>query len=638
MNFKRFVLFLLLTVGTALHADAQNTAEAATKQNNALAKTKQEVEKQINSVKKVLADSVPKKKTINLPKSDSVKAKVSNDIKSISGKQKSEVKSISSQAKQDVKRIVNTPKLVSNDTVPLTDKSIAPKTEVKQATHQLKQMKASETSKLKSQSTEIKQELKEKVALVKQAANDTVPASKKLNLPDADQVGVTYQDGKIILPDNMKNAKDVSKLLPGLSDGKLDKANLPKDVLPTGLPSQKDLPNLGDKLPDVSNLSKENISEKVSQGAEGLMQNNKSYQSVRHQTDSIRNLVEKGKDIVEEIKGGVPDMNHIYSSKTLKKLYDSLGISKLDSVMALAATQKEVSKEELLQQINASFPSSSLDQKMTDLPNVSKPSDLESLKNDIPASDLPNTSELTSLKDKVADVNFPDASTLSSMKDKVPTSLSDMKLGMNDLKELAPLRGFQLPTDSIPILDSLQNLDLSREKIQLKQNEIEDRLESAVAKRKPAFWDKAYVDAIISFMDNKDVHSFQVSPSFGYRVTNDLSFGIGPNIIIKEKHNTWNVSMGFRTFAKYELFSQRGYLQIEDMVDPASINKEYISQTRHSVLTGAGVFLPITKTVAINFCVLYRVNNDAYSSGQQSPWVVRLGLSSKKSMKKEKLK
>jgi hypothetical protein len=628
MNFKRFVLFLLLTAGLALHAYAQNKAEAAAKQNNVLAKTMQEVENQINSIKKVLPDSVPKKKAINLPKSDSVNAKVSNEIKAISAKQKSEVKSISSQAIQDVKRIVNTPKLVSNDTVPLTDKSIAPKTEVKQATNQLMQMKASETSKLKSQSIEIKQELKEKVALVKQAANDTVPASKRLNLPDADQVGVTYQDGKIVLPDKMKNAKDVSKLLPGLSDTKLDKTNLPKDVLPANLPSEKDIPN----------LSKEHISEKVSHGSEELVRNNKSYQSIRNQTDSIRKLVEKGKNLVEEIKGGVPDMNHIYSSKTLKKLYDSLGISRLDSVMALATTQKEVSKEELLQQINASFPSSSLDPKMADLPEISNPSDLESLKNNIPASDLPNTSELTSLKDKVADVNLPDASTLSSMKDKVPMNLSDMKLSMNDLKELAPLRGFQLPTDSIPILDSLQNLDLSREKIHLKQNEIEDRLESAVAKRKPAFWNKAYVDAIISFINSKDVHSFQVSPSVGYRVTNDLSFGIGPNIIIREKHNIWNISMGFRTFAKYELFSQRGYFQIEDMVDPASINKEYISQTRHSILTGAGVFIPISKTVAINFCVLYRVNNDDYSSGQHSPWVVRLGLSSKKSMKKEKLK
>src|SRR5579871_209587 len=45
----------------------------------------------------------------------------------------------------------------------------------------------------------------------------------------------------------------------------------------------------------------------------------------------------------------------IYSNKKLKAIYDSMGIKKMDSALAQAATKKEVTPEELIRKLNLSF-------------------------------------------------------------------------------------------------------------------------------------------------------------------------------------------------------------------------------------------------------------------------------------------
>jgi hypothetical protein len=141
---------------------------------------------------------------------------------------------------------------------------------------------------------------------------------------------------------------------------------------------------------------------------------------------------------------------------------------------------------------------------------------------------------------------------------------------------------------------------------------------------------------VISFSDTKDFQSIQVSPGLGYRVKENFSIGLGPTLLLSRQNEKWNVSLGYRAFAKYEIFHQRAYLQTEYLQDPGQVNSEYFRQSKHSILAGAGYLLPLSKKLAINICLLYRVNNTAYSQGVQSPWVFRLGLSTIKPDAKQK--
>lgn len=76
---------------------------------------------------------------------------------------------------------------------------------------------------------------------------------------------------------------------------------------------------------------------------------------------------------------------------------------------------------------------------------------------------------------------------------------------------------------------------------------------------------------------------------------------------------------------------QRAYFQVEDVVDPVAANLEFINNTRHSILAGGGYLLAVSRVLAVNFCLLYRVNQMEYSGGKMSPWVIRIGLSSRNS-------
>jgi hypothetical protein len=261
--------------------------------------------------------------------------------------------------------------------------------------------------------------------------------------------------------------------------------------------------------------------------------------------------------------------------------------------------KKEISKEDLLSALNAPMPVAPVSGP------VEKPGDLKGL--------MPK------------DEKLPDVPEIPKVPD-----LGSVKLPDSALRDLMPARGFRFPADSMGIIDSLRKINLARENLMLKEDKVDDQLKSVMVKNKPRFWDKAYFEGVVSFIQNKDVNSFQLSPAMGYRVTEDLSFGLGPNVLLHKEEKKWNFDVGYRAFAKYEIFSQMAYLQVEDMVDPVRVNTEYARNTQHSILAGAGYLQPIFGSVALNLCVLYRVNNGAYSDGQMSPWVVRLGLSTRK--------
>jgi hypothetical protein len=432
-----------------------------------------------------------------------------------------------------------------------------------------------------------KQQARETLSKAKMALPDSVPSVKRVakeSVPKVDSVTFRYENGKMIMPEQLPSAKDPEQLK--------KKAEERLRELSSDKPGGK-IPDYKDALPGSD--AKQKIETK-------LREEEANATRLKRKSDSVQQVVKKGEDLVNQIKDGkIPNASRIYSSKTLKKLYDSLGFTKLDSALALASTKQEVSKEDLLQALHLSFPSGN-EKSLTDPNQLAKAPELADAQKEFAKPDL-----------------------------------SRLKLPTSSLQELPPIRGFQLPTDSIPFLDSLRKVSLAREKLKYKQEKLTQDINGIMMKKKPKFWDNAYFEGIFSFLKQKDFNTFQFSPTLGYRIAGNFSMGVGPTILVQQQQK-WKIMAGYRAFAKYEIWSQRAYLQLEDMVDPQVANREYASQTRHSILAGGGCLLPISRVLAINLSALYRVNNASYSNGEISPWVIRLGISSRSRNNKKQLK
>jgi hypothetical protein len=314
----------------------------------------------------------------------------------------------------------------------------------------------------------------------------------------------------------------------------------------------------------------------------------------------IDSLLIKSKKITEGIGDSNkewPEAVTVYSAENLKKQYDSLGLNRLDSLRALAASKREVSPQELLQVLNQSFKSEGSQPELSQL-------------------------KAEAIKEGQEGMELPD--------------LSSLKLPSKDNLEFPPMRGFQLPKDSLGILDSLRKIDLARGRLGIKERELREDINSVSLRNKPGFWNRSYFETLIAYHRAEEFNLFQFSPALGYHLYENLSVGVGPTVTIRVSEKRIQTLVDYRVFAKYELFSQRAYLQAEDLVAPRVMGNEYFKNSRHSVLTGGGVLLPVSGKLALNVCVLYRVNNRSAISENSSPWVIRLGMSTIKSNKTSK--
>jgi hypothetical protein len=432
----------------------------------------------------------------------------------------------------------------------------------------------------------IRSDVKDIVAEKKNVVTDSVPGLNKASLkrvvtPSSDSVGVSYQDGKWNTGNPFEGNGSKDKSLEGVVKDKRSKITDTETTQKKAL----DLVKRTNPSNGISENAADSVRNKLSAGNKKL-----PLTDLQKRNDSIQQLL-KQRDVSVLLKP-----QKIYSEKALRKMYDSLGLSKMDTLLALAASKREVSKEEMLDAINFTMPEA--------------PSDQFSEK-----GSLSEAKKLTEAYQK------PD--------------LSSMKLPSEALQELPPIRGYQIPSDSIPFLDSLRNLNLKRSDLKLKQKEVSSELEEAVAKEKSKFWDRAYIDGVLSYLKDGDVNLFQLSPSLGYHFTSRLSLGLGPSILAKSERKKWSVAVGYRALLRMDVLPKCLYAQLEDSVEPRSIQSENIRGAKHSILTGAGLLLPVSRVTAINVLLMYRVNNDNYAGGSVSPWVFRLGISNFKSAEKK---
>jgi hypothetical protein len=374
----------------------------------------------------------------------------------------------------------------------------------------------------------------------------------------------------------------------------------------------------------------------------------------------------------------------IYSDKKVKTLFDSLGIGKVDSVLALASLRKDMSPEDMTGKINEAFNSKlNADEQLNSLTEL-KTGKLP----DQALSGLPPLSGMQIQPDRMKDPQYlldlakkgldslnikPDINThsadtwrnriseiqdsLRAGRDKIDNLMLESRSDTSKKKALDSLNlvraRYNKVLDSVALArekaellwtkyekqkDAIErrassSTDASsviadytqrgREKIKVNQKKMGDDWEEAVLQKKPKFLSPFYFEGMASTYKNVNGNQeVQLAPGFGYEIKWGLSVGASPNLLLRSVDNSFKWSVGYRVFAKYRVLHDKVYFQAEDFVDPRA------QWQKHNFLAGVGGLLPVSKKFCLNAALLYRVNNSEKENNFPSNWVFRIGLSS----------
>jgi regulator of replication initiation timing len=371
----------------------------------------------------------------------------------------------------------------------------------------------------------------------------------------------------------------------------------------------------------------------------------------------------------------------IYSQRKIKSIFDSLGLTKMDTLLALASLKPEVGEEDMIKMINESVAPGG-----KQLSDVNKLAALSNSKlSPESLSELAPLSGMQLEPDKLKDPRY--------LLRKISSGMDSLHLGkseeavnrwhasynnkrdsllrsrdqVNDLLSVGKEVNFSgrqldslnaLRSDFNKTLDSLEQVKTKAESLanqykkyraeaermkkdpknaipeyvesqsknfKAKEKETTDEIKEVVVSHKQGILSPVYFEGLLStFRDVQGKQEFHLAPGFGYEIAGGFSLGASPNILIRPEENQWKILAGYRGFAKYRVFKQRGYLQVEDAVNPSVLTDEM----KHSILAGGGGLIPLSEKIAINAALLYRVYGDDPTGNN---WVFRIGLSSKSS-------
>ena len=134
-----------------------------------------------------------------------------------------------------------------------------------------------------------------------------------------------------------------------------------------------------------------------------------------------------------------------------------------------------------------------------------------------------------------------------------------------------------------------------------------------------------------------DVTNIQIAPIVGYRVTNELSLGLGPQyqysrIKLVGNDDLTSNNYGLNVFARYNLpepfflQAEYEYLNFEFFTTP---DLNTFRESFSSILVGGGIIQPLGGRAFINLTALYNLSYDANEviRPYDSPLVVRAGIS-----------
>jgi len=276
----------------------------------------------------------------------------------------------------------------------------------------------------------------------------------------------------------------------------------------------------------------------------------------------------------------VSTFNQVYSERAIRKICDSLGISR-----SIRGLPNEITEEELLALVNDKFSSDPLSEAR------------DSIKRSFP-------------------------STLGREQQSVQSSLSD----------LTPVTGKVVKSKYLQKIDSVRDVNLEAQGVKLKEHTVSKFGRQVDLNEELAFLDKSYFEGIIGISNTEDFF-VQLSPAIGYHFLKDLSLGVGPVVNLYENDRKRMATVGIRPFLKREIFKQRAYLQAEYVMNPSVDGAEALGVNKHNALIGGGVLFSVSKSLALNFCAMHRFENNVGEFGNMSSWTFRIGISSIKSKK-----
>jgi hypothetical protein len=288
------------------------------------------------------------------------------------------------------------------------------------------------------------------------------------------------------------------------------------------------------------------------------------------------------------------DTSIVHNNKYLKKYYDS--IKKAIPVIPASPFQKNMSKDELIKQVNDKFLAPQ--KKQTD--TVSKAFDKAQLEK----KRIDNDIDLTKAKIQ-------------------PETLQDLK----------PIGGSLIKSKYLNKLDSIRKTSLKAERLKFKEAETAAQTKLAYLKNKETFWQKSYFEGIIGIPPGNN-SNFQLSPALGFHLSSNISFGAGPNFSFKRDLQKINTTAGLRLFAKGEMFNRQAYLQAEDQMLPHAISIEGNPFTQHNFFAGGGYVIPFLSPLTFNISLMYKVYSNGNVENSTSPWIFRIGFSSVKQINK----
>lgn len=148
-----------------------------------------------------------------------------------------------------------------------------------------------------------------------------------------------------------------------------------------------------------------------------------------------------------------------------------------------------------------------------------------------------------------------------------------------------------------------------------------------------SFKDRIYVGGGLGLQFGT-VTNIEVSPLVGYRITDELSAGVGMTYIyFKRKYDNYD---DFETsIYGYRLFGRRNIgEQFFAQAEYESLNLEFFNPqdgivTRQWVpglLVGGGLFQPFGSNAGLNISAMYNLMHDELRSPYASPLILRIGI------------
>jgi hypothetical protein len=429
----------------------------------------------------------------------------------------------------------------------------------------------------------------------KEIVKDKAGEQKDKILNEKNLESLQYDSGH---PENApwKNKDLPEKLLNGAT-----KPNVPTNVNTPDISGKAD--EYKEKLGNVKpgEIDADKIKDRISNQKPSL--ENKRVAQLGEKVDSLMELKKRieNTSLQQELLAST----RVYSDKYKRKLYDSLGMKKADSIFGVLNqfAKIESPKHEMLQRVNSEV------NKKLEGTGVGFDQQKQQL-------NVAGVDQISGLQEQYG--KKPDISTL--------------QLPPDVLAQLPPLPGFKVDDKYLPVIDSMRDVAMKAKNIQLDEKTVTDEVKQIAIKRKPSFVNKIYFEGILGVINDTTISIVQIAPSLGYHFTDNLSVGAGPTLSVELQNKKINGMIGFRSFVKAEFLQQRVYVQIEDNMQQIRAKLEDAKTAKHSLLVGAGGILPITKKLGINAGIFYRVNQQQVQPNG-SPWVFRIGLSSIKQLK-----